>query len=200
MNFSQSEQIQAAICVCALLATKSHMPQEECLHTLLSSAEMEINMKKEKDIKLVNIYIKIHNKKVLTMDDLAYLAKYNPECFKKTCDNLIYKIPETKTLVASPQETPAPEKKENITAESGRTPFDMTADEKLYNERMIMQFLESLKKAESSDVSALQNVDIAQVKELVGNLFMENLFPHDGMQGYFDVHAEESASAFNVRV
>ena len=34
----------------------------------------------EKDTHLVNIYLKIHNKKTLTMDDLAYLAQYAPEC------------------------------------------------------------------------------------------------------------------------
>ncbi len=157
-------------------------------------------MKKGKDIKLVNIYIKIHNKQVLTMDDLAYLAKYNPECFKKTCDNLIYKIPETKTLVKPPEETSEPEKKQDTAAEARRNPFEMTAGEKLQHERMIRQFFESLKKIESREANALQNVDVTQVKELVGSLFMENLFPHDGMQGYFDVHKEEAASTFNVRV
>ncbi len=156
-------------------------------------------MRKEKDLKLVNIYIKIHNKKVLTMDDLAYLAKYNPECFTKTCDNLIYKIPETKTLVKSPEETSVPEKKQDNAVEPARNPFEMTVEEKLQNEQMIRQFLESLKKIESSEVRPVQNVNITQVKELVGNLFMENLFPHNGLQGYLDVH-EEPSSAFNVRV
>ncbi len=157
-------------------------------------------MKKGKDMKLVNIYIKIHNKQVLTMDDLAYLAKYNPECFKKTCDNLIYKIPETKALVKSPDKAPAPEKKQNNAPASTRNPFEATAEEKARNERMIMQFLKSLKEIESSKINNLQSVDVTQVKELVGNLFMENLFPHDGMQGYFDVHNEDSTSTFNVRV
>ncbi len=36
MNF------HTAICVCALLATKSLMYKEECLHTLLSSVEMRL--------------------------------------------------------------------------------------------------------------------------------------------------------------
>jgi len=157
-------------------------------------------MKKGKDMKLVNIYIKIHNKQVLTMDDLAYLAKYNPECFKKTCDNLIYKIPETKTLVKSPEKAPAAEKTQNNAPTSARNPFEVTADEKARNERMILQFLKSLKEIESSKISTLQSVDVNQVKDLVGNLFMENLFPHDGLQGYFDVHNEDSTSTFNVRV
>ncbi len=157
-------------------------------------------MREEKDLKLVNIYIKIHNKKVLTMDDLAYLAKYNPECFKKTCDNLIYKMPETKTLVKPPKKASAPEKKQGIAGAARRNPFEMTAGEKLQNERMILQFFESLKKVESSQVSTLQNVDVTQVKELIGSLFMEHLFPHNGIQGYFDVQEEDSAPAFNMRV
>ena len=48
-----------------------------------------------KDTRLVNIYLKIHHKQPLTMDDLAYLAEYAPECFEKTCKNVVYNIPET---------------------------------------------------------------------------------------------------------
>ena len=46
----------------------------------------------EKDTHLVNIYLKIHNKRSLTIDDLRYLAKYDPECFEKTCKNVVYNI------------------------------------------------------------------------------------------------------------
>ena len=59
-----------------------------------------------KDMRLVNIYLKIHNKKVITMDDLAYLAKYAPECFEKTCQNVVYNLPESKPVM----ETKEPEK------------------------------------------------------------------------------------------
>lgn len=157
-------------------------------------------MRKKKDLRLVNIYIRIHNKQVLTMDDLAYLAKYNPECFKKTCDNLIYKVPEAKSLVKPSEEASVPEKVQDAAAKARRNPFEMTAGEKLQNERMIRQFLEGLKKIESSEVGSLQSIDIDRVKDLVGNLFMENLFPHDGLQGYFDVSEGEPSSTFNVRV
>ena len=47
------------------------------------------------DTRLVNIYLKIHNKQPLFLDDLRYLAKYDPECFEKTCRNVVYNIPET---------------------------------------------------------------------------------------------------------
>ena len=43
--------------------------------------------------RLINIYIKIHNKKNITMDDLRYLAQYDPECFRKTFANVVYNIP-----------------------------------------------------------------------------------------------------------
>ena len=36
-----------------------------------------------KDTHLINIYLKIHNKKTLTMDDLAYLAKYSQSVLRK---------------------------------------------------------------------------------------------------------------------
>ena len=49
--------------------------------------------------RLINIYIKIHNKKNITLDDLRYLAQYDPECFRKTCANVVYNIPETKVVM-----------------------------------------------------------------------------------------------------
>lgn len=157
-------------------------------------------MKEKKDLKLINIYIRIHNKKVLTMDDLAYLAQHNPECFKKTCDNLIYKMPEAKKLVAPPKENPISEEKQHPAEDTRRNLFEATAEEKLQAKRQIMQFFESMEKIESQEMGSLQNIDVTKVKELVGDLFMENLFPHSGLQGYFDMHEEESAHTFNVRV
>ncbi len=156
-------------------------------------------MKKEKDMRLVNIYIKIHNKKPLLMDDLAYLAKYNPECFKKTCDNLIYNIPEAKALVAVPEEEVSQEHSQITPEETKGTLFQISAEEKAQIERVIMQFLENLKDMESSEVNTLQSVDVAQVKDLVGNLYMEKMFPHSGMQEYFDIHKQEPTSTFNAR-
>ena len=53
----------------------------------------------QKNIRLADIYIKIYNKQPLFMEDLAFLAKYDRECFEKTCNNLIYNIPEAKELL-----------------------------------------------------------------------------------------------------
>lgn len=60
----------------------------------------------EKNAKLASIYVKIYNKRTLTIDDLTFLAKYDPECFAKTCENLIYKIPETRELMTQELATP----------------------------------------------------------------------------------------------
>ena len=57
-----------------------------------------------KDMHLVNIYLKIHNKQCLTMDDLRYLAEYSPECFEKTCKNVVYNMPETRPIM-EPEKT-----------------------------------------------------------------------------------------------
>ena len=51
------------------------------------------------DTRLVNIYLKIHNKQQLFLDDLRYLAKYDPECFEKTCKNVVYNFPEAKPVM-----------------------------------------------------------------------------------------------------
>ena len=63
-----------------------------------------------KDTRLINIYLKIHHKRTLTMDDLGYLAAYDPECFEKTCKNVIYKVPEIKSIMEP--EAAAPQKEE----------------------------------------------------------------------------------------
>ncbi|MCI9530799.1 MAG: hypothetical protein HFH38_03440 [Lachnospiraceae bacterium] len=52
-----------------------------------------------KDTRLVNIYIKIHNKRNLTVEDLQYLSKYDPECFEKTCKNVVYNVPDAKEVL-----------------------------------------------------------------------------------------------------
>ena len=54
----------------------------------------------KKDTTLINIYLAIHNKRPITLDDLRYLAEYAPDCFEKTCENVIYNIPETKPVLA----------------------------------------------------------------------------------------------------
>lgn len=157
-------------------------------------------MRNKTKLELVNIYIKIHNKKALTMDDLAYLAKYNPVCFQKTCDNLFHKMPEAKPLAEPSEKMAAPEEKQNVSDSFEGEHIDIWADEMPRSEGPIMQFIANLKNIEPDAVSTVQRFDLSLVKELLGDLFMESLFPHNGVQGYFDVMDEEPASQFNVRV
>ena len=115
-----------------------------------------------KDTRLVNIYIKIHNKKSLTMDDLSYLAQYDPECFEKTCKNVVYNVPEAKKIM------------EPVAAK-------LSKDEQKSEPSMqqnIERVLENLKRLEINEFP-ITDVDADHVKDLLGNLYMELLFPHN---------------------
>lgn len=116
----------------------------------------------EKDTRLINIYLKIHNKKTLTMDDLGYLAEYDPECFEKTCKNVVYNIPEMKSIIEPPVS-------EDLSEETKPEPFDR---------QNIDILLDNLKRLEINDFP-IPDIDTDKVKELLGSLYMELLFPHN---------------------
>ena len=139
----------------------------------------------KKDTHLVNIYLKIHNKKTLTMDDLRYLAKYAPECFEKTCKNVVYNIPETKPIM-----DPAVAAPQNI--EPTPTPGPS-------NQQNIEQVLENLKRLEANDFP-MSNIDANQVKSLLGNLYMELLFPHNDKDTFMNVMDNCNASSFDAKI
>lgn len=115
-----------------------------------------------KDTHLVNIYLKIRNKQLLTMDDLRYLAKYDPECFEKTCKNVVYNIPEAKPIM-EPVTSKAQE------ADQKQEPSD---------QQNIDKILENLKRLEIEEFP-VTDIDVDTVKSLLGNLYMELLFPHN---------------------
>lgn len=142
-----------------------------------------------KDTHLINIYLKIHNKKNLTMDDLRYLAKYAPECFEKTCKNVVYNFPAAKPVMDPPvietSVTKAPE------APTLQKP-EPTEPQK------IAQVLENLKRLEAHDFPIV-NVDADQVKTLLGNLYMELLFPHNDKDTFFSVPDAPTKSSFDKR-
>lgn len=147
-----------------------------------------------KNARLADIYIKIYNKKPLTLDDMKFLSVYDPECFEKTCKNLIFNLPETKTLMQSRQdkiseEVPKIEK-------TAKLPEPKT--EILSGEDKIKILLENLKKMER-DESGVQNVSAQQVKNLLGSLYMEMLFPHNDRDRYFRFENDDS-STFNKKV
>lgn len=136
-----------------------------------------------KDTHLVNIYLKIHNKKPLTMDDLRYLAQYAPECFEKTCQNVVYNFPEAKPVV---QPSAPKEQKEDLQ----KTPSEQQNIEKV---------LENLKRLEIDDFP-VNDIDTDKLKNLLGNLYMEMLFPHNDKDTFMDMTNSEHKSLFDKKI
>lgn len=137
-----------------------------------------------KDIHLINIYLKIHNKRALTMDDLQYLAKHSPECFEKTCKNVVYNIPETKPIME-------PEIPESLPEEKAVQP-EVTDREK------IELILDNIKSLESDDLS-VQKVSASDVKDLLGSLYMEMLFPHNDKTVTLSMWDDDEGSKFDSK-
>ena len=135
-----------------------------------------------KNTRLLNIYLKIHNKKVLTMDDLGYLAEYDPECFAKTCKNVVYNIPETKPIM----EPPAPEA---VRDEARQEAVDWKSIERV---------LEKLKSMEKNDFPGI-SLDNEKVKSLLGNLYMELLFPHNDKDTFMNMADNINQSTFDKK-
>lgn len=134
-----------------------------------------------KDTRLINIYLKIHNKRALTMDDLGYLAEYDPECFEKTCKNIVYKIPEIKSIMEP-----------DISEITEHEP-----EPELSEWQSIDIILENLKRLEMEDFP-IANIDTDTVKSLLGNLYMEMLFPHNDKYTFVNM-ADGDTSLFDMR-
>ena len=136
-----------------------------------------------KDTRLVNIYLKIHNKRSLTMDDLAYLAQYDPKCFEKTCKNVVYNIPETKPIM------------EHADAKPPEAELKMEPSSK----QSIKKILENLKRLEAKEFP-MANIDADKVKSLLGNLYMEMLFPHNDQDTFMDMTSSGNTSIFDKKI
>ncbi len=130
----------------------------------------------EKKNHLINIYLKIHNKRPITMDDLRYLAQYDPECFEKTCKNVVYNLPESKPIM---EPTPA----------AYVPTLPQTEPSETFN---ILAVLDNIKQLES-DAYCFASVDVEQVKNLLGNLYMELLFPHNDKDTF--IHSVDSVAS-----
>lgn len=135
-----------------------------------------------KNAHLINIYLKIHHKRTLTMDDLRYLAQYDPECFQKTCKNVIYNIPETKPI---------------IEPENTNTQL-IEWKPQIPESQSIQLILNNLKKLEA-DEYVVNNVDAENVKNLLGNLYMELLFPHNDKETFISFMDDGNSSTFDKR-
>lgn len=139
----------------------------------------------KKDTLLVNIYLKIHNKQTLTMNDLSYLAKYAPECFEKTCKNVVYNFPEAKPIMEPttpnvPEPEPEPESQPS-------------------ESQNINEILANLKRLEANDLP-YTNMDADKVKSLLGNLYMELLFPHNDKDTFMDMSHDTKTSLFDKKI
>lgn len=140
-----------------------------------------------KDTRLVNIYIKIHNKRTLTVEDLKYLSKYDPECFEKTCKNIVYKMPETEEILQPKAEEEKPAPKPPI--------FEKIPTDK----QRIEAVLSNLKQMELKELP-VDGLKTEEVKELLGSLYMELLFPHNDRERFFSMEDHEELSVFNKKV
>lgn len=167
----------------------------------------------EKDTRLINIYLKIHHKRALTIEDLNYLAQYDPECFEKTCKNVVYNIPETKPIML-PEITEEIRKnrrnvKRGISQKDVREPETEPTQKnvnKLESEvqaetpewQNIEKVLENLKHLEMEEFP-ITNIDADKVKSLLGNLYMELLFPHNDDYPFMIMTSDVNTSTFDKR-
>ncbi len=143
----------------------------------------------EKDPRLINIYLKIHNKRTLTMDDLQYLAIYSPECFEKTCKNVVYNFPNAKEIMEPREENKNCYEKQNN---------NVSFDAEVADRNKIQQILNNLKKLEHDELPQT-GVMAEKVKALLGNLYMELIFPHDDKISTLFM-PERITSAFDFKV
>lgn len=157
-----------------------------------------------KDMHLVNIYLKIHNKQCLTMDDLRYLAEYSPECFEKTCKNVVYNMPETRPIM-EPEKTVSEktvsEKEKDVPSPVPSELSVVTSDSESpeQQERQnIEKVLENIKSMEINELP-VTDIDANQVKNLLGNLYMELLFPHNDKNTFMEMSDIESTPTFDKK-
>ena len=139
----------------------------------------------EKKTRLLNIYLKIHQKRDLTWEDLEYLARFDPECFEKTCKNVVYNIPQTKNVILQKEE------KEDKKLLSQKT--ESKGEKRGFS---IEQTLKNLKQMEMKQ-NPFAEFDIDRVKNLLGNLYMELLFPHNDQDSFFSAAEEDRGSRFD---
>lgn len=142
-------------------------------------------MDKNTNTRLINIYLKIHQKRDLPWDDLEYLAYFDPECFEKTCKNVVYNIPQAKPVILQEEKE---EKKVMLPAINTKVKE---------NRFSIEQVLRNLRQVEVKQIP-IAEFDIERVKNLLGNLYMELLFPHNDQDSFFSAE-EERGTRFDKK-
>ena len=159
------------------------------------------------DTRLVNIYLKIHNKQPLFIDDLRYLAKYDAECFEKTCKNVVYNIPETRPIM----EPVVEQREEIIQKDTSALNQDENYKLKRFDMKPLKQksaqaeeradieaILDNLKRLEKDELP-VSDMDAEKVKNLLGNLFMEQIFPHNDRDTFMGLNPVKKTSFFDKK-
>ena len=141
----------------------------------------------DKKTRLLNIYLKINQKRDLSWEDLEYLALYDPECFEKTCKNVVYNIPQAKSIILQEKEK-----------EEKQLPALKTEAQKMENRFSIKRAMSNLRKMEGAQVP-FADFDVDRVKNLLGNLYMELLFPHNNMESFFYIEDDERGTNFDKK-
>lgn len=149
-----------------------------------------------KDPRLINIYLKIHNKRSLTMDDLQYLALYSPECFEKTCKNVVYNFPNAKPIM---EPTPTEHPKQETSLVPVKEDPVPTVDGCVSEQSKIRRILNNLRRLEHDDLPQT-SVNAVEVKNLLGNLFMELLFPHNDTSTTLQMPESDNISTVDFKV
>lgn len=141
----------------------------------------------EKKMELLNIYLKIHQKRELSWEDLEYLARFDKECFEKTCKNVVYNVPQAKPVILQEEEKKPEE-----------SPVTKTENKKEEKRVSIERILENLKGMESGQFPMVE-FDLDRVKNLLGNLYMEMLFPHNDKDSFYAETIEERGNFFDKK-
>ena len=103
----------------------------------------------------------------------------------------MYKIPEAEEIL-QPQKTP--EGAALIPA-----PMVPLMEKPQADKQKIEAVLDNLGKMEVAELP-IQDVDSDTVKELLGSLYMELLFPHNDRERFFSMEESENLSVFNKKV
>lgn len=145
---------------------------------------------------LLNIYLKIHQKRDLSWEDLVYLARFDKECFEKTCKNVVYNVPQAKPIMLQPQVKTM----EEIRTASEKECKTESSQEIMQEEKefSIEHILENLRHMEAGQLP-IADFDADRVKNLLGNLYMELLFPHNDNDSFYGETISERGNFFDKK-